>query len=212
MAGKGIAEGPAGESVFHTPLMPSIERLIEIPNLLSKARGLHDHRLIALVSALIVEERMDKLLSAFMPRYNVFEDISDFGFSMKIRTLEALNLIPKHITEACHIVRLTRNDFAHNLERTKFSHCDKKILNKTAELLRRVMPQLYIPAGDDEAMQKNFDHVALIAIACTEVYVQNLETLRSKLADQSFIKAMHTEAKQKFESTYANPKHQKPEN
>src|SRR5262249_27348607 len=102
MKTQGLACGPVGDSIFTYPFFGWSEEN-ELPELFKRTAGLNDHRLLALVSVLIVENRLDKILAVVCPRYNCLTELNEFTFSFKIRMLEALALIPKSITEAAHI-------------------------------------------------------------------------------------------------------------
>src|SRR5205823_8013232 len=113
MGSRGIVSGPEGDTLFCDPFI-ALMRPNELPALFQYVEGLNDHRLLALVTALIVEERLDKILRAFCLRYERLTDQSEFTFSLKIRMLEALAFVPQSITEAAHVIRGVRNQFAHN--------------------------------------------------------------------------------------------------
>jgi hypothetical protein len=197
MANKGIACGPEGDTLFSSPFIEFGRN--ELPILFQQVEGLHDHRLLALVTALIVEERVDKLLGAFCPRYECLTEQSEFTFSLKIRTLEALSFIPRSITDACHIIRSIRNDFAHNLERTRLSHTDKKIIRRMEALLHRVSNNLANTISSEEGISVNFKNLSFVAIVGVDAYMANLSMLREKISDSTFIHSLQEEVMRQFE-------------
>jgi hypothetical protein len=73
---------------------------------------------MALLSALVCEKYIDRILGLLMPRYKsvLLGDQANVTFSIKIKILEALDVIPRHITRAAHLVRSVRNQFAHELD------------------------------------------------------------------------------------------------
>jgi hypothetical protein len=212
MSNKGIACGPEGDTLFSRPFFEFGRN--ELPILFQQVEGLHDHRLLALVTALIVEERVDKLLGAFCPRYECLIEQSEFTFSLKIRMLEALSVIPRSITDACHIIRSIRNDFAHNLERTRLSHTDKKIVRRMEALLRRVNSSLVNTIISEEGIFANFKNLSFVAIVGVDAYMANLTRLREKISDSAFVQSLQDETQKDFqrkmqESRARGPKHVK---
>lgn len=184
----GAFSGPTGETLFNKPFFaPTVPYSNELPELFEKVEELHDHRLLSLVTALIVENRLDKLLDAHCPRYNRLIEASQFTFSIKIRMLEALCLIPYTITEACNILREIRNEFAHNLEKTKFSDLPEKEFKKIEGLLSRTLPDaLKTPDGQEEMLFR-YKTTAFIGISGLDSYVVNVKVLRSTFADQKLL-------------------------
>src|SRR5438046_1164518 len=128
-ARRGIFEGRPGESLFTKPFIRYVFEN-ELPALFQKVEGMHDHRLLSIVTALIIENRVDKLLSAFLPRYGRLLAAREYSFSMKINTLEALAFIPPLLTAVAHCLRKVRNEFAHHLDREDFSAIPKGVITQ----------------------------------------------------------------------------------
>lgn len=107
--------------------------------------------------------------------------------------LEALSFIPCSITEACHIIRAIRNDFAHNLEHTRLSQIEKKNVRKMEALLKRVT--FLSPLTGELGVAANFKNLSLLAITGLEFYVDNLVRLRNRISNEEFLIALETEAR-----------------
>jgi hypothetical protein len=196
MHAKGILAGPEGDTLFSQPFVTL--RPNEFPLLFQKVQGLNDHRLLALVTALVVEERLDKLLATFCPRYERLRKQDDFTFSLKIRVLEALSLIPVSITTACHIIRSIRNDFAHNLNLTCFSDLKKGTIARVEGLLQSVDPKLVNPIRSRDGLSTNYRHLSLLAIVGVDLYAVNVETLRKSIREPAFVSSLQDDTMQEF--------------
>lgn len=123
---KGLFDGVPGKSMFYF-LAFDIKEKNELPELFQKTKDLNDHRLLALVTALIIENRIDRILTILLPQYDALSDSSDFSFSMKINLLKAFAIIPNELLAAAHILKRVRNEFAHHLEFTTFDQLPPKI-------------------------------------------------------------------------------------
>ena len=174
----GLFSGHKNESLFTEPLMRYF-RHNPLPDLFSKTANLQDDRLLAIVTALIVEDRVDALLSSFLPRYSRLTT-NDFTFSMKIALAEAFALIPTRILSAATILRKIRNEFAHNLEMDSFSTLKKSLISDLTNLRNEV----YGVFGKDEKKPKanfldEYKSIAFFCVAGLDAYRENLSYLRS---------------------------------
>lgn len=189
-----LTEGKPGESLFWMGMFDLTSRENELPELFRKVKGMSDHRLLAIVTALIVEDRLDKILSSFLPRYSVFEK-TDFTFSMKIRLLEALNFIPPLITAAAHCLREIRNEFAHHLEFTKFSELGSKVQTKLRVQRATAYEGMEKPDRPEGELHEAFHELSFFCIACLDSYTVNVRLLREHLDHPSFVKRLHDECR-----------------
>lgn len=116
---------------------------------------------------------------------------------MKIRLLEALNLIPPLITAAAHSFRDIRNAFAHNLELTTFSELEAKLQSKLrgqrAEAYRG-LEQADKPEGE---IHEVFRGLAFYCIVCLDSYRINVRILREYLDRPSFVQILQREVQTK---------------
>lgn len=131
---KAFFDGEKEESLFEKPII-RIFKKNELPELFKKVDGLDDHRLLTIVTALLVENRIDKLNFAFFPKYKLLYEDTNFTFSLKIKLIESLNVIPPLFCHAANCLRQIRNSFAHDLDFVHFEDLKKdskteKILNK----------------------------------------------------------------------------------
>jgi len=112
--------GPKGQSILHEfwpwPMTAADTEAIEaqLAAILDHVKGAEPDRLLALVAGLVVENAVDSVLRAFLPGFKALNDRA-FTFSMRIRVLEALALVPAHMPRNADFVRDVRNDFAHDL-------------------------------------------------------------------------------------------------
>lgn len=193
MANKPITEGPGGETIFHrgfASLRPN-----ELPILFKQVEDLHDHRLLALVTALIVEDRLDKLLAAFCPRYKR----RSFNYARKIEMLEALSLIPYKITDACKIVGSIRNSFAHNLDHTNYADVAEETFREAMALLKGVKEDWGNESASEEAFSTNFRNLSFFVIVGLDSYYTNILKLRQKISTPEFISSLQREAREELD-------------
>lgn len=186
----GLISGHKGESLFIEPLLRYF-RHNPLPELFSKTEQLKDDRLLAIVTALIVEDRLDALLKSFLPRYPRLTSATDFTFSMKIALAEALALIPTRIFSAATVLRKIRNEFAHHLEMDSLAQL-KASLN--ADLLN-LRSEVYGVYGEDERKPKatileEYKAVAFFCIVGLDAYQENLKYLRSHLESPEFVEGL----------------------
>lgn len=183
----GLFSGIKGESLFDEPLLRYF-RHNPLPALFSKTAGLKDDRLLALVTALIVEDRLDAALSSFLPRYRRLTSASDFTFSMKIALAEALAQIPPKILSAATVIRKIRNEFAHHLEIESFSGLKADL---TADL-KNLRAAVYGVFGADQrkplpSLPEEYKALAFVCIAGLDAYRENLAYLRAYIETPEFI-------------------------
>lgn len=111
------------------------------------ASGAHDDQVIALVGGLIVEDSIDRILSALMPKYKRLAGIRDVSFSTKTEILRAMNLIENQLLKDADFIRKVRNEFAHNLEVSKFDD----LVNREYEDSHGKKRQYLVPLRDRHA-------------------------------------------------------------
>lgn len=178
--------GPAGVTVFTRPLHDFF-RENELPDLFNKTSELHDDRLLALVTALIVENRLDVALSSFLPCYSELKNSVDFTFSMKTKLAEALSFIPVRILKSANILRLIRNEFAHGLEKDSFEQLKPKLRTSVVNLRSEIF-EVY---GDDEKKPKEtfLDEYKALSFYCIvgiDQYRDSLAFLRQFIEGPEF--------------------------
>jgi hypothetical protein len=186
----GLFSGIKGESIFCEPLLRYF-RHNPLPALFNKTAGLKDDRLLALVTALIVEDRLDAALGAFLPRYPRLTSTAEFRFSMKIALAEALGQIPPRILSAASVIRKIRNEFAHQLEIESLTGLKSSL---TADL-KNLRADVYGVLGADQrkplpTLLEEYKALAFFCIAGLDAYRENLDYLRSHIETPEFMDAL----------------------
>ena len=186
-----IFDGPEGESLFNRPLL-RLFRDNPLHELFQQSRRIDDDRFIAVLSALAVENRLDACLDAFLSRYPKLSESQDFGFSAKIRLMQALNFVPTLLLAASDLMRRVRNEFAHRLDREKFNDLPDdlrdKLCNVRASIYSRFGPEQTKPK---QTLREEFEALAFFAIGGLDSYVENLRYLRRRIADAELIEQLY---------------------
>jgi len=193
---KAFFDGEKGESLFEKPIL-QIYKENELPELFKKVDGLDDHRLLSIVTALLAENRIDKLNFAFFPKYNLLYEDSNFTFSLKIKLIESLNVIPPLFCHAANCLRQIRNSFAHDLEFVHFEDLrkdskTKKVLNK---LTAYASQAYYFDKEDDKSLYDYFKNLSFYCIGGLDAYTSNIVLLRETISDTSFIESLYERVK-----------------
>jgi hypothetical protein len=186
----GLFSGHKGESLFTEPLLIYF-RHNPLPELFLKIQGMNDDRLLAITTALIVEERLDALLSSFLPKYPRLKKADGFTFAMKISLAEALALIPPEILRAASIIRKIRNEFAHQLEIDSF----KQLKESLVDPLKSLRSDVYGVLGEDQrkplgTLLEEYNAAAFFCIAGLDFYRENVAYLRSSIERPAFIESL----------------------
>lgn len=179
--------GPEGESLFwHTKKWLLEEHIPELQKSLDATwahyKSIEDERLLALVGALCIEAAVDALLVSFAPGFGACISDTDFTFSVKLKLLRSLRLLPSRIVTSCDLVRQVRNEFAHRLERRAFADLEDKHRSK---LLPHVESFNREPR-DETNYNKQFRDLVGFLIAALWVYTRQVSQLRKFLDTQSF--------------------------
>ncbi len=133
--------GPKNESLFYeakswlvaTKIEDIQARLDERWQYYGKVK---DDRLVAVIAALCIESSIDALLTAVAPGFQQYIKDIDFTFSIKIRMVRSLRLLPSRILNACDLIRQIRNEFAHNVDKKQFEDLGDKYLTKLEPYVR----------------------------------------------------------------------------
>jgi hypothetical protein len=179
----GLISGVKGESVFHEPLLRFF-RDNPIPELLSKTANLQDDRLLAVVTMLVVEDRLDKALRSFLPRY----DPKSFNFARKIKIMTALALIPNKIIEVASLFGSVRNAFAHNLQIDSFERLETSLIQRVRELGITINPVPTKPPG--RTFTEDFKFLSFFCVVGLDSYSANLSYLRTHISTPEFVEAL----------------------
>jgi hypothetical protein len=189
--GMGLFSGKKGESLFSEPLLRFF-RENPLPELFSKTGSLNDDRLLAIVTALIVEDRIDAALSSFLPRYAKLADQTDFTFSTKIALCEALAQIPPAILRAATIIRKIRNEFAHNLDITSFTGIKPALIGELKNLRANVYGAVAERMREPMAtLVEEYKGLAFFSIAALDTYRENMDYLAKHISNPEFIEGLY---------------------
>ncbi len=186
-----------GNSSFKQPFFDFYDTLnnnLEVPELFKKVEASGDHRSLTLITALIIEHNLDRLLNGLFPSYKILTDRQDMTFSLKTDILKALKLIPSHILSCADILRGIRNEFAHNLE---IDHIEK-ISSGKKSTLEQLYKSLYGKEEKDLTLEKMFNGISFLAITGIRNFEQNVKLLREKIDDPNFIEELSKVSLERF--------------
>jgi hypothetical protein len=185
-------EGKKGESLFHHPVIWVIEKdfnRIKEQNERNNElmRRADEERLLAIVSALLMEEALDLLLGAYILKYSTLQRQRDFTLFLKIELARSLCVIPKHIIDAAALINSVRNKFAHQIELDSFGSLD---VGTRANLKEK--SKLFYP--DDEPDRKTakelFTKVVFGVITALAFYAPHLRDAREYIFSEAFGKEL----------------------
>lgn len=145
-------------------------------------RDVADDRLLALVSALCIENAIDALLEAIGPGFGQYRDDLEIRLSVKIKMARALQLLPSKVLNACDLARGIRNDFAHHLDYKQFGDLGEKRLRQLAPCVAAFNTATRAP-GDSQKLFKDLVGFVLLAL---RVYTEQVAQLRKYLATAAF--------------------------
>ncbi|KAA0072143.1 hypothetical protein [Rhodanobacter sp. T12-5] len=195
-------QGTLGESVFHQPvrdLMAAIADQFETDGMLSTVNRMAsygDERSKVLLAALASEAVVDKILGAFMPLY---QPLRRTNIYLKIQMLEALALVPKHLTDAADLIRDVRNQFAHKLTVEKLSDIDNSSRGNVVVKMQQYCVRLGIKSKarlHDRTFI--FETIAEIATTGLWTYLPLVRDLNSAVRDQSLEKQLRLQAERRL--------------
>lgn len=139
--GKGLhIEGPLG-TIFTKPLKIVIENenLEKLQGLIDDVWGqlaeIDNDRAIVLVGSLLMENAIDMLLAAIIPKFNSFNEKSLVNLSIKIELARDLKIIPPQHLNVADRIRDIRNDFAHELEMNSFDKIPENYVESLRDFL-----------------------------------------------------------------------------
>jgi hypothetical protein len=179
-----------GEAVFTDVFIECIKTNSDAQNFVDEINAAikpaweaRDERLVALISELLIENAIEKYLSAFSTGYNELMDKKDFTFSLKIATAKALRLSPPQIFYCADVIRKVRNEFAHNIE-------VKRFCNLKPELLAQINEAYRIMAGNPKKVQnavQAFQILTVLLVTTLSMYTRQITKLSSFLRKEDFM-------------------------
>jgi len=171
----------------------------ELPEWYDRLNKLEDDRSFVILSVTIIEYQIDKFLETLIPKSQIL--ITDkTGIFQKIKTIEAFNLIPNHFIEMIDIMRIIRNDFAHNFEIDNFED-----FKKTSKLSKHVgdMQKMWKRFEEDmaywhegKATRYMFKDIWRKSLDGLRVFESNVKLFRQETETPEFINSLHEKSKQ----------------
>ncbi|SFR94751.1 hypothetical protein SAMN05216570_1044 [Dyella sp. OK004] len=184
-----LLDGVEGETIFHGPYLNLLmeEEHRRHNALLAKLGAGKDDRSQAIVSAMVCEAYLDRMLAVVFPRYHddILDDSKLFTFSMKIRMLQALCIVPIFITKATNLLRAARNAFAHDLELDRISGLPKKLQQQM-----RTLYESRWPGSGASDFDEVFFNIVELATASLIAYYVCLHDFNTAVRAPSFEKRL----------------------
>lgn len=180
--------GPAGETLFyhaleHVVVQHHPEFQAELDELWAHYKDISDERLLALVGALCVERSIQGVLEALSPGFDRLQDDAAFTFSLEIKTVRAMRIVPSRLLAACDLIRQIRNEFAHHLDKKTLSQLSsEKYLNKVKAQVDAFYAKDHANADHGEIF-KDLVSFTLLALS---VYVKHVRRMREYLETAAF--------------------------
>jgi hypothetical protein len=177
--------GPEGETLFCSPYQRKIAVLDTSHDLIKKRKVNSDDRSFALVSAMISENYVDRILKLLLPTFALDRE---GAAARKINLLASFNIIPRHLTEAAMLLNKTRNAFAHNLDIATFSELDthKSDLTKSMRSLCRLR-KIPVESADVSVL---FEVIFKMATSGIVKYEENVRFYTNFIRTPAFIKVI----------------------
>ncbi|MCX5880638.1 MAG: hypothetical protein NTU74_02160 [Deltaproteobacteria bacterium] len=188
--------GKGEEAALFKRPFPVQESNTDAKGLLQKSAKAGDERSLSLVSALTTEYYVDKVLRSFIPGYNsLCKEADNFTFSVKIKLLKALKLVPSHIIRAAEIIRQTRNAFAHDINIDSLEDLDdKKIISKMKDMY--IERKIKTDGGVDD-LRGVFFAISYIASTVLDSYCKNVEMLNAVIRTADTLKDLEKLSEEK---------------
>jgi len=165
-------EGKKGSSLLTDFFEPSVNKQFEeflarLNNYFEKYKKTSDHRALAIIGALSVENELDKFLSIWIKGYTE----KNYTANSKIKLAISLKLIPEQILNAIEPINQIRNIFAHDFEIDTFEQA-KLRKPEPFRMLANKIKLLNCPVGGDDI--KDFQYLILKIILGLNVYADQL--------------------------------------
>ncbi len=161
--------------------LPTHTKNVEFQRLLRKLERTKDDRSYVLTSALVLEYRLEQLLSKLLPGYGKRINNNSFSLSQKIKIAQASELIPNEVFEAAIIVRDIRNEFAHNIKVETLGKISKKQRVKL-----ELISSKYSFSKKRLSIRKKYENIAFNCIREVGLYQMNIEYLRWIIKQKEF--------------------------
>ena len=181
-------EGKEGESLFRRPvkwfIQEDFKRIKEQYERYQKLiGGAKEERLLALISALSMEEALDLFLGAYITDYARLEEQRDFTLFLKIELARSLRIIPMHILDAAASVNTVRNKFAHKLKVDRFNSLDVGTQNNLKQ-----KHKVFFPNNTDAGLtiKDLFMHIVEAIIIGLGIYSSHVKVAKEYIYSVDF--------------------------
>jgi len=162
--------------------------------------SINDHRSLALVGAMLVENKIDELIKSYIPG---FESITnkDVTFSFKIELAKAFKLIPSKILNGIEPIRQIRNGFAHKLELKSFEDYNQSQSGSKKNDFKSVKNKLNTMGKfGNSSLESEYKVLVTTLIYALLIYTEQINTYMEKVKDPKFINDLFKNADTLFMS------------
>ena len=184
-------KGEKGRTVFFKPF-PIVSELgdwnSQVPGFFRRIEKSGDDRSYAILSAIIVEYHVERMLRLVMPRFDELAKKHEVPFSLKLDLLRCLSLIPDQILACGDVVRSVRNEFAHNLAIRSLNGMRQSTTDKLRSAYNAI-PDIRKIAGKAEgkAVRNILGWVVQYAIIGVRIYESNVKLLVESIHSEAFL-------------------------
>ncbi|MFC4892488.1 hypothetical protein ACFPDQ_05440 [Pseudofrancisella aestuarii] len=184
-------KGNIGESLWHAPLrkFPYQSELFE---LLDKVKNIKDDRMEALITMLLVENRVDHYLCYLLPKAKFWYETKP-TFHSKINLLKSFNLIPPLIIESCILLNKIRNVFAHDLE----VNCFKDLEENNHKLLEKLSKNPKSKLADTNDYNSMFSQLRFYVLNALDSYLYNVQAFKDEIYSENMQNKIYLKAYEK---------------
>lgn len=166
-----------------------------------------DDRTLAIVGALLIEEKLDEFIAVYIPGHKKLSKEKDFTFSFKVRVASACHIIPNRILNSIEVIRKIRNDFAHKLDIKTFEEYVAYDIAKSGQkVVPKVEPRLKAFGNffKDDLRQDFKQLVRLIRYALV-FYTIQLRKYTDKCRNDEFVSKIYGDVKLMQETKDGTP-------
>lgn len=194
-------EGKEGKSLFYRPLVGALQgegfgvlqkRFKEYGLILNKAK---DHRLLALVGHMVIEEALDLFLGAEIKGYDQLLKDKAYALTMsfKIDLAKSMHLIPAHIFKGAEVINTIRNKFAHTIKYEHFDDLDKRLKGR----MRETFSTFVNAVGDEKDLSDLYAELVAIIILATGIYTEHVKIMKDYMKTDKYKKGFNEYLKNK---------------
>jgi len=183
--------GGKSSTLFYKPL-PIISDLgdwnSQVPEFFQRIEKSGDDRSYAILSAIIVEHHVIRMLKLIMPRFDDFAKNHESSFSMKLDLLRSLSFIPEHLLVCGDAVRIVRNEFAHNLDIESLDGIRQSTKDKLKSAFNAI-PDIEKISGTiaRKTVREILSWVAQCAVVGIRIYESNVRLLMESIRSETFL-------------------------